>query len=117
MASHYAKAGGNKNRKRDVRTYSELGGWNDRRRSLFAEREARKRGANSEKFSVAEIFERDSWICGICFEPVDRDLKHPDPMSVSLDHITPLSLGGAHTRVNTRCAHLRCNVVRGNRTK
>ena len=36
-------------------------------------------------------------------------------MSVSLDHIVPLSLLGPHSRANTRAAHLSCNVARGNR--
>jgi len=78
-------------------------------------RRARKAGAYAERFSPAEIYERDGWICGICDVEIDRELKYPDPMSVSLDHVTPLSLGGPHTRANTRPAHLECNVRRGNR--
>lgn len=60
-----------------------------------------------------EVFERDNWTCGICDEPVDQDIKWPDPRSVSLDHIVPLALGGAHSRANTQCSHLTCNVRKG----
>lgn len=71
--------------------------------------------ATGEPFTSIEIFERDGWHCGICDEPVDRELRYPDPMSASLDHIVPLSKGGGHTRENVRCSHLGCNVRRGNR--
>lgn len=76
-------------------------------------RRARERGALVEKFDRVEIFERDGWICGICNEPVDPGLAHPDPMSASLDHIVPVSRGGKHSRANTQCAHLTCNVRKG----
>lgn len=79
------------------------------------ERRARLRGGEWERFKPSEIFDRDGWTCGFCGLPVDANLSHPDPLSVSLDHIEPLSLGGAHSRENTRCAHLGCNVRRGNR--
>lgn len=72
-------------------------------------------GAVVEKFSSAEVFERDGWVCGICDEAIERELSHPDPRSCSLDHIIPLSLGGEHSQANTRAAHLDCNVRRGNR--
>lgn len=88
--------------------------WNDRRRAAHHEREAAKRGVESERFVSHEIFTRDNWICGICGESVDSSIGWPDPMSASLDHIVPLSRGGSHTRANTQCAHLRCNIVKGN---
>lgn len=72
-------------------------------------RRARKLTAPYEEFSRSEIFERDGWKCGLCSQPVDRDLAHPDPMSASLDHIVPLAKGGSHTRSNVQCAHLICN--------
>jgi 5-methylcytosine-specific restriction endonuclease McrA len=53
--------------------------------------------------------------CGLCGEPIDPDLKHPDPMSKSVDHIIPLSKGGAHEQTNLQWAHLFCNVSKGAR--
>lgn len=74
---------------------------------------ARRRNAIIEKFSAAEIYERDRWICQFCYKRVDKKLKWPSPMSPSLDHIIPLSKGGAHERLNAQLAHLGCNMHAG----
>lgn len=83
------------------------------------ERKARRRaltkGADAEVFTYVEVFARDGWICGLCDEPVSRDLKHPDPMCASLDHVVPLALGGHHVLSNVQCAHLVCNIRKGAR--
>lgn len=89
------------------------GGNTPARRAAWAARRARKAGARVESFTPVEIFERDGWVCGICDEPVDRTKVYPDPNSSSLDHIRPLSLGGEHSRANTRLAHLSCDKRRG----
>lgn len=78
-------------------------------------RRAAKRTTEVERFSVAEIYARDKWRCGICCKFVDRDLKYPDPQSPSLDHVVPLARGGAHTRANVQLAHLRCNCLKQDR--
>lgn len=65
-----------------------------------------------ESISSLDIYERDGWTCGICIEPMDRDLRYPDPMSPSLDHIVPLSKGGHHVRDNVQASHLLCNVIK-----
>lgn len=61
------------------------------------------------------VGERDGWKCGLCGVRVDVSLRWPDPMSASLDHILPLSVGGEHTWANVQISHLRCNVLKGNR--
>ena len=73
-------------------------------------RRARLRAAFVESFDRLEIFERDGWTCGICHQAIDPDVKHPDPMSASLDHIVPIARGGEHSRANAQAAHLTCNV-------
>lgn len=78
-------------------------------------RRAAKRGAGSERFNDRDIFVRDRWICQICKRKVNPEVRYPDPMSVSLDHVVPLSEGGAHSRANTRCTHWICNSRRGDR--
>jgi len=87
----------------------------DSRRARTQRRKARERGATIERFGAHEVFERDGWVCGLCTEPVDRSVAHPHPMSASLDHIVPLSKGGKHSRDNTQCSHLTCNVAKGAR--
>lgn len=87
--------------------------WPEAAQAADQRRRARKAGADCENFRSEEVYDRDRWICGICFEHVDPSLRYPDPRSASLDHIVPLSLGGGHTRKNTRCSHLECNVRRG----
>lgn len=53
-------------------------------------------------------------VCGICGRPIDSGLKHPHPMSKSLDHIVPISLGGhPFDRENMQAAHLMCNLQKG----
>lgn len=78
-------------------------------------RRARLRAVKVEIFAHAEVFERDGWVCQLCGEPVDRSAIFPDCRAPSLDHIVPLSLGGEHSRANTQCAHLGCNIRKGNR--
>ena len=87
----------------------------ERSRGFMHERRARMRNNAWERFNPIDVYERDGWLCGICGDAVDRLAKAPDPLSVSLDHIVPVSLGGPHTRENTRCSHLGCNARRGNR--
>lgn len=78
-------------------------------------RRARQRGARITTISRDAIFVRDAGKCGICGKSIDRSLKHPHPQSYTLDHIVPLSLGGAHESANIQAAHLRCNTLRGAR--
>uniref|UniRef100_A0A6H1ZSI7 Putative homing endonuclease n=1 Tax=viral metagenome TaxID=1070528 RepID=A0A6H1ZSI7_9ZZZZ len=82
----------------------------DKVRDMGHAKRARDRNATIEVFSVTEIYERDGWICQLCKKKVNRRLKYPNPLSKSLDHIVPLSKGGAHSRANVHLAHLSCNV-------
>lgn len=87
------------------------------RRARKALNRARRRAAKikGEDFDPLEIFERDGWRCGICKRKVGRTLEYPHPRSASLDHIVPIVDGGEHTRANTQCAHLECNLRRQHR--
>lgn len=69
-----------------------------------------------ERFAAVEVYERDGWVCGICHESIDPELKWPEPRSASLDHVLPLAANGEHTRANTQAAHLICNIRKGART-
>lgn len=73
-------------------------------------RRARLAELDSEQFSPSEIFERDGWVCQLCGRKINRRRKWPDPLSASIDHILPISLGGGHLRANAQASHLRCNL-------
>lgn len=102
-------------RKRYRQNHPEKWAWTESKKAWTQRRRARKRGADAERVLSAEIFDRDGWRCGLCGGQVDRRLSYPDPMSASLDHILPLSIGGAHTRANVQLAHLVCNTRKNNR--
>lgn len=90
--------------------------WTDERRDAWHRRRALLLEASTgEPVILAEIAERDAWVCGLCERLVDAELVYPDPMSKSLDHVVPLSKGGSHDPSNAQLAHLRCNVSKGNR--
>jgi 5-methylcytosine-specific restriction endonuclease McrA len=88
-----------------------------RSRELHYRRSARRRAAMLGNVAAAvdrlAIYARDGWRCQICGKGVNRNLRFPDPMSASLGHIIPVSLGGAHIPSNVRLEHLRCNIRYG----
>lgn len=61
--------------------------------------------------------DRDGWRCKLCGKKVDRALKHPDPLSPSIDHVVPLSAGGDNELSNLQLAHLRCNLSKSARAQ
>lgn len=88
---------------------------NKRRRAKLKSdrRRARMHGVEYEPIERTKVFERDEWNCGICGESIDPELKYPDHMSASVDHIIPVSEGGAHAMDNVHATHWICNVHRG----
>lgn len=59
-----------------------------------------------EKIDPWFIYERDGGKCHICGKRVATK-------DMSLDHLVPVSKGGAHMATNLRLAHRVCNVRRG----
>lgn len=61
------------------------------------------------------IYERDSWTCQLCMEPIDREAHYLEPWAPTLDHIIPQShqLIPDHSPEALRTAHRWCNAVRG----
>ena len=55
-------------------------------------------------------------VCGICGRPVDKELKAPDPMSPTVDHIIPVNKGGHLTDINNlQLAHWICNRMKSDK--
>ena len=78
-------------------------------------RQARKRANFVEEVEGLVLADRDLWICGLCLEDIDPEVRWPHPESYSIDHIIPLSRGGDHSYANTQSAHLLCNMRKGAR--
>lgn len=65
-----------------------------------------------EEIAPMELFERDNWICGICGYRIDPSYRFPDYRAATIDHIVPLSCGGAHIFENVQAAHRGCNELK-----
>jgi 5-methylcytosine-specific restriction endonuclease McrA len=78
-------------------------------------RRAREKNAFVETVNRKVVYERDNGICGICGELINLSYTAPHRLSVSIDHIIPLSKGGLHTYDNIQIAHYGCNSSKGNR--
>lgn len=80
----------------------------DLRRGWEAQRRARKAQCAVESVHPLVVLERADGVCGICGSDVD-------PFRFDVDHIVPLSRGGAHSYANTQPAHPSCNYRKGSR--
>ncbi len=56
-----------------------------------------------------EVFERDKWVCKYCGEKLL-------PENVTLDHFTPQSKGGKHSKENLKTCCLLCNGIKSGKT-
>ena len=66
--------------------------------------------AKSSYLKAKKIIFASQSVCGICGRPVDFDKKFPDPWSATIDHIIPVSKGGAPASLeNMQLAHSFCN--------
>lgn len=82
--------------------------------SRYAARDRSGRFVVSDTVRFA-IYERDGWVCQLCFEPVDPGLPASDTWAATLDHIVCQSWTEEpdHSPSNLRLAHRWCNSVRG----
>ena len=78
-------------------------------------RQNQQRANGSVEYDRIDIFERDQWTCQICGEHVDGNVRFPDPMAATIDHIEPVSQGGADAPSNVQLAHSKCNSRKGAR--
>jgi hypothetical protein len=67
----------------------------------------------SERVNTEEIFIRDNYTCQICGIKTSREGGRYSADYPTMDHIFPISRGGAHVASNLRCACRRCNVSKG----
>ena len=84
-------------------------GWHYKYRRQFS------KDARSEAIHPKDVFERDGWKCQLCGRKLKRDAPWGHPKEPTIDHIVPVSRGGAHVLANVQAAHRACNLVKGNR--
>lgn len=57
-------------------------------------------------------------ICALCGNPIDMDAPPHTPMALEVDHIIPISRGGApYDLDNLQLTHMRCNRQKSNRLR
>lgn len=79
------------------------------------QRKQRKHRGHGEQYEYRKhlpaLWVRDAGICQLCGIPIKRELyKWPHPLSLSIDHVFPVSRGGTHDIDNLQIAHLDCNM-------
>ncbi len=75
----------------------------ERQRDHRHRRTQREHAAKGTPIDHGAIYDRNGGRCHICGRPVD-------PAQFHLDHVIPLSRGGAHSPGNLRVAHPTCNL-------
>jgi hypothetical protein len=80
-----------------------------RGRSQFRRRRAKLESAFVEDVGLGYLIKRDLGICQICKKKVNTRVRFPHPDSPSVDHVIPISKGGAHSKDNCQLAHYHCN--------
>lgn len=80
-------------------------------------RRARERSLSTETINRWELFDRDRWTCGICDTGIPIVVRHPHPLSASVDHIIPISHEACpgHVWTNVQASHLVCNLRKLNK--
>lgn len=89
--------------------------WAQAHPAFVAAKNARRRSQLVGYVDPQAVFERDRWICQICLAAVDRTLSGRHRLGPTLDHVIPLSKGGAHSYKNCQLAHKACNSSKGAR--
>lgn len=78
-------------------------------------RRAREAGAQWERIDPFAVFFADGWKCQHCGVDTPPGLRGSiEPNAPELDHIIPLSRGGAHVGANVQTLCRQCNSMKGN---
>ena len=91
----------------------------DKKRSNNTQYKARKRNNNYEFYTEQQVLDAYGFLCHLCGIAIDMTaprrsgLKNWE-MGLHIDHVIPLSKGGADSLVNVRPSHGLCNSKKNN---
>lgn len=66
--------------------------------------------ALSHRWALRALLRKHECLCALCGEAVEL---RAGPLEATIDHVVPLSRGGADTIANMQLAHRRCNRAKG----
>jgi len=75
----------------------------------------RQKITNPIRISADVLIERDGNFCHICLTEIDLSLARNSRFGATIDHVIPVSKGGADTLDNMKLAHWICNIKKGNK--
>ena len=75
----------------------------------------RQKIVNPIRISADVLIERDGNVCHICLTQIDLSLARNSRFGATIDHVIPVSKGGADTLDNMKLAHWICNIKKGNK--
>lgn len=70
--------------------------------------------AQGDDIDPLVLFEKCGWVCFVCKEKIDKQVRFPNSMAATIEHIIPLKDGGTHTWDNVSVSHAICNWTRNN---
>jgi 5-methylcytosine-specific restriction endonuclease McrA len=68
---------------------------------------------NPIRISADVLIQRDGNVCHICLDVIDLSLPRNSRFGATIDHVMPVSKGGADTLENMKLAHWICNIKKG----
>lgn len=102
------------------RHYANIKRWAVRNPDKVAAHKVRRARAELEGNATRELvnakWEASNKTCCLCGTRIDDTLSAPHPMSLTLEHLTPISRGGRHDIDNIDFAHRACNTKKGPKT-
>ena len=84
----------------------------DRKRRARLKRSTAETGV---PYTLTDLAQRSDSTCHLCGGVVDMTLSGQDQLGPTVDHLVPLSAGGADCSTNVALAHRACNTKRGTR--
>lgn len=93
----------------------------EKKRAAWRKRNAIIRGARHEKYSEEQVLKLYGQCCHICSLPIDMNASRRSGVGINwenglnIDHLIPISMGGADSLDNVRPSHVICNIRKGNK--